>query len=48
MSNKYEFVKAAYERGSCNKAMVRNAVAKNWITREEYALITGEEYNGAD
>ena len=44
MSKKYATVKAAYERGSWNKAMVRNAVVKNWITTEEYKLITGEDY----
>lgn len=44
MSRKFEFVKAAYERGTWNKTMVRNAVIKNWITAEEYELITGEVY----
>ena len=44
MSKKYEMVKAAYERGSWNKAMVRNAVVKGWITAEEYAEIVGEPY----
>ena len=41
MSRKFEFVKAAYERGTWNRAMVRNAVAKGWITAEEYEIITG-------
>lgn len=45
MSKKYEMVKAAYERGSWNKAMVRNAVVKGWITAEEYAEIVGEPYD---
>lgn len=45
MSKKYEMVKAAYERGSWNKTMVRNAVAKGWITAEEYAEIVGEPYD---
>lgn len=27
-----------------NKAMIRNAVLKGWITAEEYAEITGEQY----
>ena len=26
------------------KGQVRNAVGKGWITAEEYALITGEQY----
>ena len=44
MSRKFNTVKAAYDRGTWNKAMVRNAVVKGWITEEEYALITGEDY----
>ena len=44
MSKKFNMIKAAYERGTWNKAMVRNAVVKGWITEEEYALITGEDY----
>lgn len=44
MSRKFDFVKSAYERGTWNKQMVRNAVVKSWITAEEYELITGEAY----
>lgn len=44
MSKKFNFVKSAYDRGTWNKAMVRNAVIKEWITEEEYALIIGEDY----
>ena len=44
MSKKYNTVKAAYDRGSWNKAMVANAVTKGWITAEEYEMITGEPY----
>lgn len=44
MSKKFATVKAAYDRGSWNKAMVANAVVKGWITAEEYQLITGEAY----
>lgn len=44
MSKKYNFVKSAYDRGTWNKAMVRNAVIKEWITEEEYTLIIGEDY----
>ena len=44
MSRKFEFVKAAYERGTWNKAMVRNAVVKRWITEEEYEIITEEPF----
>ena len=46
MSKKYAMVKGAYDRGSWNKAMVANAVVKGWITKEEYQMITGEEYDG--
>lgn len=45
MSKKFNFVKNAYERGTWNKAMVGNAVVKQWITPEEYEIITGEIYN---
>lgn len=44
MSPKFNKVKGYYDSGLWNKAMVRNAVAKNWITAEEYQLITGEVY----
>ena len=44
MSKKFNMIKAAYERGTWNKAMVRNAVVKGWITEDEYAVITGEDY----
>lgn len=44
MSRKFNTVKAAYERGTWNKEMVKNAVIKGWITEEEYELITGDPY----
>lgn len=44
MSKKYKTVKAAYDRGSWNAEMVRNAVAKGWITADEFEEITGEAY----
>ena len=46
MSKKFKTVKAAYDRGSWNKEMVANAVIKNWITVEEYQLITGDVFPG--
>ena len=46
MSKKFKTVKAAYDRGSWNKEMVANAVSKNWITAEEYLLITGDVFPG--
>ena len=44
MSEKFERVKYYYENGYWNLNQVKNAVAKNWITKEEYTLITGLEY----
>ena len=41
---KYEKVKKYYESGFWTKTMVRNAVKKNWITKEEYKEIVGEDY----
>lgn len=43
MSDKFELVKGYYDSGLWSKQRVRNAVGK-WITAEEYALITGEQY----
>ena len=43
-SPKYEKVKGYYDRGLWNEEMVRNAVVKGWITKEEYREIVGEEY----
>lgn len=44
MSKKFELVKRYYDQGLWSKARVRNAVVKEWITAEEYELITGEVY----
>ncbi len=44
MSKKYALVKKYYDKGLWSKAMVANAVVKEWITAEEYELITGEPY----
>ena len=44
MLSKFNKVKTYYDKGLWNKAMVRNAVAKEWITAEEYEEITGEVY----
>ncbi|MBQ7562773.1 MAG: XkdX family protein [Lachnospiraceae bacterium] len=43
-SKKYEKVKSYYDRGLWTIEMVRNAVAKGWITEEEFFEITGEDY----
>ena len=44
MSPKFEKVKGYYDAGLWNKAMVKNAVKKGWITAAEYKLSTGEKY----
>ena len=40
----YETVKKNFERGLWNVAMVRMAVKKGVITREQFKEITGKEY----
>ena len=44
MSEKFNKVKEYYDLGIWNEAKVRNAVVKEWITAEEFKLITGKEY----
>lgn len=39
---KYNVVKKYYDLGVWKEAQVRNAVAKGWITEEEYKVITGK------
>lgn len=40
----FETIKKNYERGLWNKVMVKMAVRKGMITREQYQEITGEAY----
>lgn len=40
----FENIKHNYEIGLWNKTMVKIAVRKGVITREDYTKITGEEY----
>lgn len=40
----FEKIKANYEKGFWNVAMVKMAVRKGVITKAEYTEITGEEY----
>lgn len=42
--NKFELVKSYYDKGLWNITRVKNAVVKNWITKEQYKEITGEDY----
>lgn len=40
----YETVKSNYDRGLWNKILVKMAVRKGIITKEQYKEITGENY----
>ena len=40
----FETIKRNYERGLWNAAMVKMAVRKGVITKEQYKQITGQEY----
>lgn len=40
----YEMIKRNYEKGLWNKQMVKVAVKKGVITKEEYEQITDEAY----
>ena len=42
--NKFNIVKRYYDLGYWTFAMVRNAVAKGWITAEQFEKITKERY----
>lgn len=44
--SKFEKVKYYYDNGLWDKSRVADAVKKNWITAEEYKVITGEDYEG--
>ena len=45
MSKHFKKVKGYYDNGLWSVERVRNAVVKNWITAEEFEMITGERYN---
>ena len=40
----YETIKKSFERGLWNVAMVRMAVRKGVITKEQFKEITGKDY----
>ena len=40
----YQTIKTNYEKGLWNKMMVKMAVRKGVITKEQYTEITGKEY----
>lgn len=41
----YQTIKKNYERGLWNIAMVKMAVKKGVITKEQFKEITGKQYN---
>lgn len=43
--SKFEKVKHYYDTGLWSISRVRDAVIKDWITSEQYAEITGKEYD---
>lgn len=45
MSKHYAKVKKWYELGMWNLDVVKSAVKKGWITKDEFKEITGEEYD---
>lgn len=44
MSKHYKLVKRNYDNGFWDISKVRDAVAKGWITSDEFQEITGEVY----
>ena len=44
MSKKFNKVKNYFDNGYWTAEQVYNAVIKNWITSEEYTMITGLDY----
>ncbi len=44
MSKKFKVVKKFFDKGQWTVNQVRDSVAKNWITEEEFFEITGIEY----
>ncbi len=40
----FERIKLRYKQGLWSKAMVKTAVKKGVITKEQYTQITGEQY----
>ncbi len=45
MSSKFELVKKYFDLKVWSVERVKMAVEKNWITREEFQVITGEAYS---
>ena len=45
MSKHYSKVKKWFDMGMWGIEVVKNAVKKGWITKDEFKEITGEEYD---
>ena len=48
MSKHFKKVKGYFDSGLWSIERVRNAVVKNWITAEEFKMITSEVYGDDD
>ena len=44
MNDKFNLLKEYYNDGLWNIKRMRNAVIKEWISEEEFKIITGENY----
>ena len=44
-ATKFEWIKDFYDEGLWTLDMVRMTVVKEWITAEDFFLITSQEYN---
>ena len=42
--SKFSIVRAYYTMGLWSKSRVHQAVECNWINKDEYLLLTGEDY----
>ena len=45
MSAKFELLKKYFDDGLWDKKKLKNAVIKGWISKDEFELITDEEYS---
>lgn len=45
-SERFDTLKARYERGGCTKLQLARFVSYNVLTADEYKEITGETYSG--
>jgi hypothetical protein len=43
-SNRFESIQSFYDSGAWDTQKLRDAVMKNWITKEEFRIITGHDF----